>query len=160
MMRPEQYSGRPAFDDLFSKGFVGVDFFFVLSGFIICFVHYKDMSRPDRLPRYAWRRLTRVLPTYWVVFVAALAMNLLLQREKATVTAPWLLEQWFMLPPAQLSSARPGPCSSSCCSTRSSPACCSTGGPAWRCWAFGSSPCMACACSMEMSAMRLMIPRG
>lgn len=102
MMRPEQYSGRPAFDDLFSKGFVGVDFFFVLSGFIICFVHYRDMGRPDRLPRYAWRRLTRVLPTYWAVFVAALVMNLLLQREKATVSPPWLLEQWFMLPPAQL----------------------------------------------------------
>lgn len=102
MMRPEQYSGQPAFDDLFSKGFVGVDFFFVLSGFIICYVHYRDMNCPERLPRYAWRRLTRVLPTYWVVFIAALAMNLLLQREKATVTPVWLVEQWFMVPPAQL----------------------------------------------------------
>jgi exopolysaccharide production protein ExoZ len=48
-------------------GHAGVDFFFVLSGFIISFVHRGDIDRPGRLGRYAQRRFTRVLPFYWLV---------------------------------------------------------------------------------------------
>src|SRR3984885_1419086 len=43
-------------------GHAGVDFFFVLSGFIISFVHRKDVGRPDRLGHYLERRFTRVFP--------------------------------------------------------------------------------------------------
>jgi peptidoglycan/LPS O-acetylase OafA/YrhL len=46
---------------------VGVDFFFVLSGFIVTFVHWDDLGRRDRLGHYAKRRFTRVFPPYWIV---------------------------------------------------------------------------------------------
>lgn len=54
-------------------GHAGVDFFFVLSGFIITFVHHQDVGRPNRLAHYVQRRFTRVLPFYWIVLAYYLA---------------------------------------------------------------------------------------
>src|ERR1700690_1319738 len=62
-----QYVGFIPLGGFFNFGHAGVDFFFVLSGFIIYFVHHRDIGHPASLPRYTWRRLTRVLPIYWVV---------------------------------------------------------------------------------------------
>ncbi|MCR2346177.1 hypothetical protein NSP34_25335, partial [Salmonella enterica] len=39
------------------RGNLGVDFFFVLSGFIIVFAHYKDINQPKRAPEYLLKRL-------------------------------------------------------------------------------------------------------
>ncbi len=50
-------------------GHAGVDLFFVLSGFIILFVHRRDIGRPDRLRHYLGRRVTRLMPTYWVALL-------------------------------------------------------------------------------------------
>lgn len=46
-------------------GHAGVDFFFVLSGFIIMFVHRQDLGRPARLMNYFQRRFTRIYPFFW-----------------------------------------------------------------------------------------------
>ena len=53
-------------------GHAGVDFFFVLSGFIISFVHRNDVGRPRRLGHYLERRFTRVFPFYWLVLTCLL----------------------------------------------------------------------------------------
>jgi len=45
----------------------GVEFFFVLSGFIISYVHGGEAGRPAALGRYAVRRLVRIYPVYWLV---------------------------------------------------------------------------------------------
>jgi exopolysaccharide production protein ExoZ len=64
----------PVLRALLQFGHAGVDVFFVLSGFIILFVHFEDVGRPQRLGRYVSRRVSRVLPVYWV----ALALTILL----------------------------------------------------------------------------------
>jgi peptidoglycan/LPS O-acetylase OafA/YrhL len=48
---------------------VGVDFFFVLSGFIIAWMHWSDIGRPSRLKGYALRRLIRIYPPYWGILI-------------------------------------------------------------------------------------------
>lgn len=54
---------------LWFAGDAGVAFFFVLSGFIIQHVHGADVGRPERLRHYLVRRLVRIYPAYWIVFV-------------------------------------------------------------------------------------------
>jgi exopolysaccharide production protein ExoZ len=93
MMKEPQYSGEIGLGGIFTLGFLGVDFFFVLSGFIILYVHWGDIATPNKLVRYGWRRLVRVLPTYWLIFAFALALNLLLQRDNPDVTLHWMFEQ-------------------------------------------------------------------
>ncbi|MFX8653275.1 acyltransferase family protein, partial [Acinetobacter baumannii] len=59
--------GVPAqFSSIFLWGRWGVCFFFVLSGFIIAHVHWKDLGSPDRVSGFLWRRLVRIFPTYWL----------------------------------------------------------------------------------------------
>lgn len=45
----------------------GVDFFFVLSGFIIFHVHRGDMGRPDMARPYLIKRFVRLYPLLWIV---------------------------------------------------------------------------------------------
>lgn len=55
-------------------GKYGVNVFFVLSGFIICFAHVHESGRLDRLGSYLKRRWIRLYPLYWAVsgvFIAA-----------------------------------------------------------------------------------------
>jgi exopolysaccharide production protein ExoZ len=62
-----QYLGFIPFGNIFGFGHAGVDFFFVLSGFIITHAHTEDIGKPERFYRYAWRRITRIYPLYWFV---------------------------------------------------------------------------------------------
>ncbi|HEX5127752.1 MAG TPA: acyltransferase [Rhodocyclaceae bacterium] len=55
-------------------GHAGVDFFFVLSGFIIYYVHGFDFSHPERLGHYIERRFTRIYPFFWCVLAVTLVL--------------------------------------------------------------------------------------
>ena len=73
------YGSIEAFGTVASRGWVGVNFFFVLSGFIILYAHAGDIGRPARAGRYLWRRFSRVYPLYWLVltgFIAAAARGI------------------------------------------------------------------------------------
>lgn len=68
------YGGKILFAPVASLGWSGVNFFFILSGFIIVYAHNGDIGRPDKATHYIWRRFSRVYPIYWVllgVYVAA-----------------------------------------------------------------------------------------
>lgn len=52
-------------NSFFGFGESAVDFFFVLSGFIITWVHRRDWGVPARSIDYLWRRFVRIYPTYW-----------------------------------------------------------------------------------------------
>lgn len=63
-MSAEKYFGDLTYIRLFRFGSAGVEFFFVLSGFIIMYAHQKDIGRPDALAYYARRRAVRIYPSY------------------------------------------------------------------------------------------------
>ena len=71
---PANFAFSP-FGQFFHFGRSGVDFFFVLSGFLISLLHWRDIGKPDRLKRYAVRRLTRIYPTYWLVLLPIIPVD-------------------------------------------------------------------------------------
>lgn len=98
MLSLPQYYGHIPFGGFFEFGHAGVDFFFVLSGFIIYFVHRGDIGRAARLPRYAWRRVTRIYPIYWVVTAIVVALDLLHHDSAALLAPAHVLKSLLLLP--------------------------------------------------------------
>lgn len=71
-----KYIGEDIFP-IFNAGFSGVEFFFVLSGFIIFYAHSSDIGKPSRLVRYAVRRITRIVPALWITLLLILLLSLI-----------------------------------------------------------------------------------
>lgn len=53
-------------------GTAGVEFFFVLSGFVMAVAHRADLAHGGNIPRFLWRRFVRIYPLYWVVLAVPL----------------------------------------------------------------------------------------
>jgi peptidoglycan/LPS O-acetylase OafA/YrhL len=58
-------SGRPG-----AVHYSGVEFFFVLSGFIMVLIHRKDFGRAEQVSQFISKRITRIYPLYWIIFAA------------------------------------------------------------------------------------------
>src|SRR5713101_596459 len=103
IFRLEKYFGHKPFGPVFDFGFAGVDFFFVLSGFIMMYVHAADFGQPRALGAYIWKRFTRIYPAYWIVFAVILPVYIFVphfgydfQRDPAVA-----LRAFFLFPHPQ-----------------------------------------------------------
>lgn len=63
------------FEQIFKFGDVGVEFFFVLSGFIIMNAHQRDLNDPQKFYQFIKKRLIRIYPLYLVIFAISVAMT-------------------------------------------------------------------------------------
>lgn len=63
------YFSQTPLSEAFEAGHSGVQFFFVLSGFIIWWVHAKDIDT-GKVRAYAWRRAIRIYPVYIIITLA------------------------------------------------------------------------------------------
>lgn len=59
--------GKFQIHHIFWTGFIGVDLFFILSGFLMVQVHFDDLGIPRRAISFAAKRLVRIFPLYWIV---------------------------------------------------------------------------------------------
>jgi peptidoglycan/LPS O-acetylase OafA/YrhL len=89
MMGEARYGGNAVFHDYVLHGNLGVDFFFVLSGFIILFAHEKDIGRPQRWLDYTKRRFVRLYPVYWLYTALFVAMFAVVGGVGAKVPTGW-----------------------------------------------------------------------
>ena len=73
--QPKYFSDLP-FGSFFDFGHAGVQFFFVLSGFIILSAHRRDIGDRAQFGSFMWKRVRRIYPLYWIVllFVAPIFM--------------------------------------------------------------------------------------
>lgn len=83
-----EYYGQYPLMNAFRAGHCGVEYFFVLSGFIIYYSHAKDLGNPSRLKPFALKRIIRIYPLYLLVFVplvlAYLAVPSLTEKGELT----------------------------------------------------------------------------
>lgn len=62
---------------LLAYGYLGVQLFFVISGFIITYVHGQDRG-VAKLKKFFVRRFTRIYPAYWVALLPVLVLFLVI----------------------------------------------------------------------------------
>ena len=92
--------GNPGIFRIFSGGEIGVDIFFVISGFIIFFVasNNPELSRKAFISARFWR----IFPPYWTILtlyvLAALALALALGDQSRLPDAQSLLVSYLLLP--------------------------------------------------------------
>jgi len=97
-----KYWGHDPLQGFAKFGHAGVEFFFVLSGFLIYFIHNRDIGKPARLTRYIRKRFIRIYPVYWIVLTALLPVYFLVagygegwEREPLTILSSFLLVHIF-----------------------------------------------------------------
>ena len=81
----EKYFNIKGFYTPFSFGASGVDFFFVLSGFIIYYAHKKDIGKPRTLLTYLYKRVTRIYPIYFIIFIGVYVLAYITPQLHNTV---------------------------------------------------------------------------
>jgi exopolysaccharide production protein ExoZ len=67
---------------IFNVGWVGVDFFFVLSGFIIYYTCNTYIGRREKTKEYLIKRLIRIYPIYWLITIGVLLMYKIMNHER------------------------------------------------------------------------------
>ena len=74
---------------LVGRGYLGVDLFFVLSGYVLMMTHGAALARWDRtaLRTFARGRLFRILPLHWLVLLALLLLQ------------PFMASRWISVEP-------------------------------------------------------------
>ena len=89
----------------FAFGKTGLDFFFVLSGFIIYYVHRADIGNARAVARYAAKRLIRIFPIFWLVLTLKVIVNVIIpsnakpyETELAVIIKSYLLYPQIDLP--------------------------------------------------------------
>ena len=78
----------PGLVDLVCRvGYLGVDLFGLLSGFVIALNYAERLARPDggRTARYLWVRAVRIVPLHWFALACLVAARLGLDGFDATV---------------------------------------------------------------------------
>ena len=80
-------------------GTAGVEFFFVLSGFVMAVAHRADIARGGNFGRFLWRRFRRIYPLYWVVLLVPLH-----RFWGAPLLTPDAIAAWFSLLPIRTDS--------------------------------------------------------
>lgn len=90
LLQQVRYGGTVVFGGLFGEFHLGVDFFFVLSGFIISWVHWDDLGHRDRLKHYALRRFTRIYPAYWALLLPLTALYHFFPTDGAAEKQGWI----------------------------------------------------------------------
>jgi peptidoglycan/LPS O-acetylase OafA/YrhL len=90
-MQPHPQSAvMQALYQLNHAAWIGVDLFFVLSGFLITGILYDSLGRKDYFRRFYRRRAVRIFPLYYGVLLLLLALSLPLALH-------WHGRQWLLL---------------------------------------------------------------
>lgn len=83
---------------LTTAGAVGVDLFFVISGFIMAWIAFRMPGRVPGPGRFVVDRLTRILPLYWMCCAAMLAVAALGFLRSADLSSGSIVRSLLLIP--------------------------------------------------------------
>jgi peptidoglycan/LPS O-acetylase OafA/YrhL len=93
-----KYWTAPLLGGLFSFGHAGVQYFFVLSGFVMIRAHFGDLGQPGKVASFARKRFIRIYPLVWVtVGASAIVFALVPTAGRAIYRDPWIILQSLAL---------------------------------------------------------------
>ena len=93
------------FYNIFRPSWNGVDIFFVLSGFIITYIHYQDLSTKKNTRAFFIKRFNRIYPIFWIISIIYLAVYLVSKKLVMHDLASVYMAKSFLL----LENANPMP---------------------------------------------------
>ncbi|MEO0977102.1 MAG: acyltransferase [Pseudomonadota bacterium] len=82
-------------------GHAGVDLFFVISGFIMIYVHYDDFGNRNAPFQFMVKRLIRIVPIYWLLTAAALGLLFIeptLFYHARSLDVQWIVSSFLFFP--------------------------------------------------------------
>lgn len=83
---------------IFSVGWVGVDFFFVLSGFIMVYAHKEDYINRTNVATFFKKRFLRIYPIYWIIAFIALCLMLISHKLSLSTDFGYILKSFLLIP--------------------------------------------------------------
>ncbi len=88
------------FFNVFQAGWSGVDYFFVLSGFIMLYVNRDILGDKHYVKSFLVKRIIRIYPIYWIVTVMVLGFFLLIPSLSAgkNFNIPYIAKSLLLLP--------------------------------------------------------------
>lgn len=88
--------------DIFSLGWTSVDFFFVLSGFIITYIHFNDLKQQKNVSSFLVKRFNRIYPVIWIVTLIYFFFAAASKRYSFTdIFSSYFFKSLFLLPTAE-----------------------------------------------------------
>jgi len=85
---------------VFSAGSVGVDFFFVLSGFIMMYIHYGDLINRSNVKAFFLKRFIRIYPIYWIIASVYLFFQLYTGKYSIKTNLVFIIKSYLLIPQA------------------------------------------------------------
>ncbi|MDH5369511.1 MAG: acyltransferase [Gammaproteobacteria bacterium] len=101
----EVFYGEKAFNGFWEFGAIGVDFFFVLSGFIIYLVHSNDSKGLSPASTYVKKRLIRIYPPFIVISLVLLIAYSAFPHLSASNREIGIVTSLFLIPTPTLDPA-------------------------------------------------------
>ena len=99
------FYGNDAFKGFWDFGHIGVDFFFVLSGFIIYWVHSNDNVGINNAVSYTKKRLIRIYPPFILISVVLLLSYTVLPGVSENNRDIGIITSLFLIPTPPLNPA-------------------------------------------------------
>jgi peptidoglycan/LPS O-acetylase OafA/YrhL len=78
-------------------GWIGVDLFFVLSGFLITGILMSQKTKPNYFYNFYRRRALRILPLYYFSILLCILAVIFIEKQPEKLWVGWDGMQWFLL---------------------------------------------------------------